>query len=173
MEDLAVKINATASKNMKIVLPNVGPACYNATILANSINKVKKTNIVVVTSDIALDIMPVAAEIAEIPMRNMFCPPVWGFVGINHLVDIQTTFHKYSTFEPYDRYTKVRNSTLCIGTLTPEIRTLEYLMFFDETLWKTVADRKVRYFPLIVLYLLLYIRKLKEYSAAKGIFFTI
>ncbi|CAH2243076.1 jg2182 [Pararge aegeria aegeria] len=142
MESMAVKINATASQNMYIILPNLGPACYNATILANSLNKIDKNNIVVVTSDLGLDILPVAAEIAEVPLRNLFCPPVWGFVGINHLADIQTTFHKYNSFDPYDRHTKVRSSTLCIGTLTPEIRTMEYLMFFDERLWKTVADRK-------------------------------
>ncbi|XP_045765449.1 putative malate dehydrogenase 1B [Maniola jurtina] len=142
MENMAVKINATASRNMYIVIPNVGPACYNATILENSLSKISKNNIVVVTSDVGLDIVPVAAEIAEVPLRNMFCPPVWGFVGINHLADIHTTFHKYDSFHPYDRYAKVRNSTLCIGTITPEMRTMEYLMFFDESLWKTVADRK-------------------------------
>nr|XP_034829947.1 putative malate dehydrogenase 1B isoform X2 [Maniola hyperantus] len=142
MENIAVQINATASRNMYVVIPNVGPACYNATILENSLRKISKNNIVVVTSDIGLDIAPVAAEIAEVPLRNMFCPPVWGFVGINHLADIHTTFHKYNSFHPYDRYAKVRNSTLCIGTITPEMRIMEYLMFFDESLWKTVADRK-------------------------------
>ncbi|XP_046963334.1 putative malate dehydrogenase 1B [Vanessa cardui] len=144
MENIASNINATASPKLYVVLPNLGPACYNATIIANSITKINKNNIVVVTSDLGLEMASVAAEIAEVPLRNMFCPPVWGFVGINHLVDIRTTIHKYDSFNPYDRYIKVKNSTLCIGTVTPEMRTLEYLMFFDVTLWNKVADRKAK-----------------------------
>lgn len=143
MENIAIKINATATPKLYVVLPNLGPACYNATVIANLVTKINKNNVVVVTSDIGLEMAPVAAEITGVPLRNMFCPPVWGFVGINHLADIQTTIHRYDTFHPYERYVKVKNSTLCIGTSTPEMRTMEYLMFFDETLWKKVADRKV------------------------------
>lgn len=143
MEDLAPIINASASRKMHILFPNVGPACYNATVLMNSVTNINKNCIVVATSDLGLDACAAAAEIAEVPMRNMFCPPVWGFVGINHLVDIRTTVHKYNSFEPYTRYTKVRNSSLTIGSLTPELRTMEYLMHFDETLWVKVAEQKV------------------------------
>ncbi|CAH2105353.1 unnamed protein product [Euphydryas editha] len=142
MENIAIKINATATPKLYVVLPNLGPACYNATIIANLVTKINKNNVVVVTSDIGLEMAPVAAEIAEVPLRNMFCPPVWGFVGINHLADIRTTIHRYDAFHPYERYVKVKNSSLCIGYLTPEMRTMEYLMFFDETLWKKVGDRK-------------------------------
>lgn len=151
MHDLAFMINASASRKMYIVFPNLGPACYNATVLRNALtSNVNRDNIVVATSDLGLNIASTAAEIAEIPMRNMFCSPVWGFVGINHLVDIRTTYHKYNSFEPYDRYTKVQNSTLNIGSLTPEIRTMEYLMYFDETLWLKVAEKKVSYLPNIL-----------------------
>lgn len=143
MKHIAVNINATASSKMLVMLPNLGPACYNASILAQSVTKIKKNNIVVTTSDLGFEVAPIIAEIAEVPLRNMFCPPVWGFVGINHLVDIYTTVHKYYSFDPYERYSKVMNSTLPIGTLTPEMRTMEYLMFRDESLWKIVAERKV------------------------------
>ncbi|XP_028165444.1 putative malate dehydrogenase 1B [Ostrinia furnacalis] len=142
MEDLALVINASACRKMYVLFPNLGPACYNATVLMNSITNIYKKNIVVATSDLGLDISALAAEIAEVPMRNMFCPPVWGFVGINQLVDIKTTVHKYNSFEPYTRYTKVKNSSLIIGCLTPEMRTLEYLMHFDESLWIKVAEQK-------------------------------
>lgn len=144
MTELALVVNASASRKMYILFPNLGPACYNATILMNSVTNIKKRNIVVATSDLGLNISALAAEIAEVPMRNMFCPPVWGFVGINNLVDIRTTVHKYNTFEPYSRYTKVKNSSLIIGSLTPEMRTLEYLMYFDDSLWIKVAEQKVR-----------------------------
>lgn len=143
MEYLATTINATALSKLRIALPNLGPACYNATILAQYVTKISKTNIVVATSDLGLDVSPIMAEIAEVPMRNMFSPPVWGFVGVNHLVDIYTTIHKYNSFDPYERYSKVRNSTLAVGEITPEMRTMEYLMFEDERLWKIAAERKV------------------------------
>ncbi|KAI8424088.1 hypothetical protein MSG28_002696 [Choristoneura fumiferana] len=142
MENLSLMINASAKRDMYILLPNLGPACYNATILTHSVNNINKNNIVVATSDLGLEVAPVIAEIAEVSMRNMFCPPVWGFVGINHLVDIRTTVHKYNKFEPYRRYTKVNNSTLNIGSLKPEIRTMEYLLFFDETLWAKVLEKR-------------------------------
>ncbi|XP_032513015.2 putative malate dehydrogenase 1B [Danaus plexippus] len=144
MERIALNINASASQKMYIVFPNLGPACYNATVLANAVKSLPRSNIVVVTSDIGLDIVPVAAEIADVPLKNIFCPPVWGFVGINHLADIHTTIHKYESFDPYNRFIKVRNSTLCVGTLTPELRSMEYLMFSDDTLWTKVAERKIQ-----------------------------
>lgn len=143
MENLSLMINASAKRDMYILLPNLGPACYNATILSHTINNINKNNIVVATSDLGLEVAPVIAEIAEVSMRNMFCPPVWGFVGINHLVDVRTTVHKYNKFEPYRRYTKVKNSTLSIGSLKPELRTMEYLLFFDETLWTRVLEKRV------------------------------
>ncbi|KAJ0178953.1 hypothetical protein K1T71_005728 [Dendrolimus kikuchii] len=143
ISDLALHINVSASRKICVLFPNLGPACYNATVLLNETN-ICKANIVVATSDLGLGIVHTAAEIAKISRKSMFCPPVWGFVGINHLVDIHTTVHKYNSFEPYNRYTKVRNSTLNIGSLTPEMRTMEYLMFFDESLWNKVAENKVK-----------------------------
>lgn len=146
MENLALMINASALRKIYILFPNLGPACYNATFLSNLAN-INKRNIVVATSDLGLEISAVAAEIAEVPLRNMFCPPVWGFVGINQLVDIRTTVHRYNSFEPYNRYTKVKNSSLIIGSITPALRTMEYLMFFDQSLWIKVAENKVdRYY---------------------------
>ncbi|CAK1598539.1 unnamed protein product [Parnassius mnemosyne] len=142
MKDLAPMINASASRNMYILLPNLGPACYNATLLTKLITNINKKNIVVVTSDLGLEIAPIAAEIVGIPLKNMFCPPVWGFVGINHLVDIKNTVHKYNVFEPFNRYINVQSSSLCIGVLTPELRTLEYLMHFNENLWTKLLDTK-------------------------------
>ncbi|XP_072939761.1 putative malate dehydrogenase 1B [Epargyreus clarus] len=141
MENLAFMINASASPKIRIIIPNLGPACFNATVLKNSVTNIKKSNIVVSTSDLGLEIASTVAKIAEVPMRNMFCPPVWGFVGINHLVDIRTTIHKYNYFDALNRFARVRNSTLCIGKLTPEMRTMEYLMYFDESLWLTIAEK--------------------------------
>ncbi|XP_031768230.2 putative malate dehydrogenase 1B [Galleria mellonella] len=144
MQKIALKINASASRKIYILLPNLGPACYNATVLMNSVTDINKNNIVVATSDLGLEISPIVAEITEVSLRTMFCPPVWGFVGINHLVDIRTTIHKYNTFTPYDRYIKVKKSTLNIGTLTPEMRTMEYLLYFDKSLWTKVAINKAK-----------------------------
>ncbi|XP_045493810.1 putative malate dehydrogenase 1B [Colias croceus] len=144
MEKIALMINASASQTMNVILPNLGPACFNATILAQSITHISRHHIVVATSDLGMEAAPIIAKIAEVPMRNMFCPPVWGFVGINHLIDVNNTVHKYNGFDPYSRYTKVRNSSLCIGKLTPEMRTLEYLLYFDQSLWNKIADQKAK-----------------------------
>ncbi|XP_075971427.1 putative malate dehydrogenase 1B [Anticarsia gemmatalis] len=144
MNKLALVINASGARKMYVVFANLGPACFNATVLRENVN-ISKNHIVVATSDLGLEILPIAAEIAEVPSRNIFCPPVWGFVGINHIVDIRTTVHRYDTFEPYNRYTRVKNSSLKIGKITPELRTLEYLMYFDETLWVKVAEAKNKY----------------------------
>ncbi|XP_059056633.1 putative malate dehydrogenase 1B [Achroia grisella] len=144
MENMALKINASASQKMCILLPNLGPACYNATVLMNSVTYINKNNIVVATSDLGLEISSILAEIAEVSMRTIFCPPVWGFVGINHLVDIRTTVHKYDSFTPYDRYIKVKKSSLTIGSLTPEMRTMQYLVHFDKSLWIKHVEKKAK-----------------------------
>lgn len=143
MKNLAPMINASASHNMYIVLPNLGPACYNATLLTKILTNIISKNVVVVTSDLGLELSSILAEIAEVPMEQMFCPPVWGFVGINHLVDVKNTIHKYEVFDPFTRYIKVKNSSLCIGNLTPEFRTLEYLLHFNENIWRKLAETKV------------------------------
>lgn len=135
-------INTTAPRKMCILFPNLGPACYNASILMNATN-INKNNIVVATSDLGMEAAPFISEIAEVPIKNIFCSPVWGCVGINHLVDVRTTIHKYNSFEPYNRFKKVKKSTLNIGRVTPEMRTLEYLLYFNETLWMKVAEKKV------------------------------
>lgn len=150
-------INPCAPSSMKILFPNIGPSCYNATVLANAMIRIPKWNIVVATSDLGMEMAPVAAEIAEVPHRNMFCPPVWGFVGINHLVDIRTTIHRYNSFDPYSRFLKVQDSTLKIGSLKPQLRTMEYLMAFDESLWIKVAERKVGFYCTVLLFILIYI----------------
>lgn len=145
MYNLAIMINASASRSIYIIFPNLGPSCYNASVLTEYLTStIIKTNIVVATNDIGLGISSTIAEIADIPLRNMYTSPVWGFVGINHLADVRTTVHKYNSFEPYSRYNKVRNSSLNIGIVTPDIRTLEYLMHFDETLWVKIEEKNVR-----------------------------
>lgn len=143
MENIGLMINASASSKLKIIFPNLGPACYNATILSESLTHISKHNIVVATADLGMEVTHIIAKIAEIPLRNMFCPPVWGFVGVNHLVDINNTIHRYNEFQPFKRYQKVKNSSLCIGSLTPHMRTIEYCMFFDDSLWIKVAEEKV------------------------------
>lgn len=139
MEKIASLINICGSSKLRIIFPNLGPACYNATILADRVINIRKNNIIVATSNLGMDLATLISDVAEVPLQSMFCPPVWGFVGINHLVDVKTTIHRYDTFKPFDRYAKVKNTTLCIGTITPEMRTMEYIFYFDETLWKKYA----------------------------------
>ncbi|XP_049870291.1 putative malate dehydrogenase 1B [Pectinophora gossypiella] len=141
MQGLAIMINASASRSIYIVFANLGPACFNATVLMHSVT-VNVRNIVVATTDLGLEIVSTLSEKASVPVRQVFCPPVWGFVGVNHLVDYRTTVHKYNTFEPYNRYTKVTHSTLNIGRVTPEMRTMEYLFHFDDSIWLSVAEKK-------------------------------
>ncbi|KAJ2952050.1 hypothetical protein O0L34_g4313 [Tuta absoluta] len=91
MQSLAIMINASASRSIFIIFPNIGPACFNATVLMHFVT-INIRNIVVATSDLG--------------------------------------------------YKKVKNSTLNIGVVTPEVRTLEYLTYFDDTIWIKVAEKK-------------------------------
>ncbi|KAI5630996.1 hypothetical protein NE865_16293 [Phthorimaea operculella] len=141
MRSLAIMINASASRSIFILFPNIGPACFNATVLMHFVT-INIRNIIVATSDLGFETLDTISEVCDLPVRKMFCPPVWGFVGINHLVDIKTGVHEYNSFEPYSRYTRVKNSTLNIGVVTPEVRTLEYLTYFDDTIWVKVAEKK-------------------------------
>lgn len=137
-------INASATPKMRIIFPNLGPSCYNATILTKLIaTRIPGNNVVVATSDLALEVAPIIADIAQVPMRYMYSSPVWGFVGVNHIVDVKNTVHKYCAFDPFQRYVKVKESTLTIGTITPQMRTMEYLLHWDETLWTRVLQRRV------------------------------
>lgn len=143
MYSVAESINAAGQKALRVLLPNLGPSCYNATIIKNLVKTINKNNIIVATSDLGLEVIRQISEIAKVPTKNIYCPPVWGFVGINHLVDVRTTTHRYDSFYPYERYKKVNKSTLKVGYLTPEMRMLEYLIHNDDTLWMKVTERKV------------------------------
>lgn len=143
MYSVAESINAAGQKALRVLLPNLGPSCYNATIIKNLVKTINKNNIIVATSDLGLEVIRQISEIAKVPTKNIYCPPVWGFVGLNHLVDVRTTIHRYDSFYPYERYKKVNKSTLKVGYLTPEMRMLEYLIHNDDTLWMKVTERKV------------------------------
>lgn len=71
-------------------------------------------------------------------------PPVWGFAGINHVIDIHHIVQKYDVFRPNKHAMKmVPDSTMISGKKTSELRFLGYLTYDLKDFFRKLKKRKV------------------------------
>lgn len=137
-------INAFAKRNMKIVLVGDGPSCFNATVLVETCTRIRIANIVAVTSDVGLSHLKDVSEQTGIAVKHLGAPPVWGFVGINQYVDLDSIIHYSEVYIPYTRALRaVKDSTLPPGKMKPELRFVAYLLENNEEKLKEVQKRHV------------------------------
>ena len=71
----------------------------------------------------------------------MYCPPVWGFIGLNKFVDVRKTLQNNVYKVPGLR----KNSTLPQGSEEFELRTIDCLMTDSDTcdILVKVSEHKV------------------------------
>ncbi|XP_046738325.1 putative malate dehydrogenase 1B [Diprion similis] len=143
MLDLARHINDFAPDYMKVVFCSAGPNCLNAGVLASTVVNLDVNNIVVVSSHLGLEILCETANLVDVALEEMGCPPVWGFIGINHFVDIRNTIQRHEIYRPNNRALKSRNgTTLSLGVRHRELRSIFYLVH-DKDPDVTLLEHKV------------------------------
>ncbi|KAI5702742.1 hypothetical protein M8J76_009762 [Diaphorina citri] len=80
----------------KILLFPGENSCFNLTCLAEFVHKVRAFDIVGVTEDLGLNILSQASENTNISKEDLIkIPPVWGYIGVKHLVDICSMKYNY------------------------------------------------------------------------------
>lgn len=137
-------INAFGKRNLKVVLAGDGPPCFNATVLIETCTRIRISNIVAITSDIGLSHLADVSQQTGIPLKLMGAPPVWGFIGINQYVDLDSIIHYSEVYIPYTRALQaVKDSTLPPGKTKPELRFLAYLLENNQKKFDNAKKRQV------------------------------
>lgn len=80
-------------------------------------------------------------QVTKVSLKDMYCPPVWGFVGLNKYVDVRNTLQNHVYKLPGKRF----KSTLPQGSEQLEIRKIDCMVRDEDMkeLFRTVANRKV------------------------------
>lgn len=138
-------INAFGKRNLKVIVADDGPVCFNATVLLETCTRIRIANIVAVTSDIGLSHLTEVAKQTGIRTNFLGAPPVWGFIGINQYVDLDSIIHISEVHIPYTRSLRdIKGSTLPFGRQKPELRFIAYLLENDTQKFTAVRKRKVK-----------------------------
>ncbi|KAK6617563.1 hypothetical protein RUM44_005151 [Polyplax serrata] len=140
-------LNMYAHVHCRVIIgsPSNQPLCYNATVLASFATKLHVRNIVVVTQDLGREMLKSISSKTRVALRDLYCPPVWGFVGLNKFIDVcktlQTNIYKVPG--------KHKNSTLPQGTEEFELRTLDCMLSEEDTgaMQVHVSNLKLESFP--------------------------
>ncbi|KAK2586685.1 hypothetical protein KPH14_011727 [Odynerus spinipes] len=128
MAKLAKQINRYAPSQMKVLICSMSASCYCVNVLHVLVTKLPFTNIVAVSAHYGLEIIYNLLTTLNVPITNFGCPAVWGFLGINHFVDVCHMIQKFEVYKPNNRaLTAEEGTTLPLGFKHPELRWLFYL----------------------------------------------
>lgn len=140
----ADEINAFAKRSLRIVLASDGPDCFNATVLVETCTRIRVSNIVAVTSDIGISHLNEVSKQTGMPIKDLGSPPVWGFIGINQYVDLDSIIQYSEVYIPFMRaLNAIKDSTLPPGKMKPELRFSAYLLENNEQKFADVQKRQV------------------------------
>ncbi|KAL1509905.1 hypothetical protein ABEB36_004571 [Hypothenemus hampei] len=129
IRDMADLINIYGKRELKVIFCNEGPICFMATCLIECCTVLNPANIVALTADKGLSIIEIVSRLTRVPVEKIGAPPVWGFIGFNQYVDETNIIFKANILKPYKRaLTAPSNSTLPLGTILPELRSMSYLL---------------------------------------------
>ena len=78
---LARKIKRSALSHMKVIFCSTGPTCFCASIIAKIATNLNKQNIVAVSAHYGLEMVHDFVKSLDVKIKNVGCPPVWGFLG--------------------------------------------------------------------------------------------
>ncbi|XP_076753619.1 putative malate dehydrogenase 1B [Xylocopa sonorina] len=98
IENLSNQINEHAPSHMKIIFCSMSLPCFYANIIHELVTILPSTNIVVVSAHYGLELIYTFVNSLGFTLRNFGCPPVWGFLGINHFIDVHHMIQKCNVY---------------------------------------------------------------------------
>lgn len=142
MYQYADEINVFAKRNLRIVVIGDGVPCLCGTILVESCTRIRVHNIVVVTSNVGLSSLSIVSRHTGIPVKELGGPPVYGFIGMNEYVDVESIVKYCKVYVPYSRsITATEESTLLKGKVKPELRFLAYAIKDSDLVSTEIAAK--------------------------------
>ncbi|XP_069689666.1 putative malate dehydrogenase 1B [Periplaneta americana] len=148
MRKIGGALRERAPDKCRVILAGVGdaPSCFNAHVIVDNAPNLKIRNVVAVTADLALQTIGTLASVTRTSRATIGQPPVWGFVGLNKMVDFNYAYHVTDVFRlkggPTKEYS--RSSTLQPGTQTVELRNMTYLLDHEPSLHRKVTEKKLQ-----------------------------
>ncbi|XP_050587717.1 putative malate dehydrogenase 1B [Bombus affinis] len=140
--NLCTHINEHAPSHMKVIFCSMNLPCFYANIMMELVTKLSSTNIVVASAHYGLELIYTFVNSFGLNLQNFGCPPVWGFLGINHFVDVHHMIQKYDVYYPNKRaLNSNENMILPLGTQHSELRWFFYKIH-DKNPYKNYLKRK-------------------------------
>ncbi|KAJ8673711.1 hypothetical protein QAD02_004973 [Eretmocerus hayati] len=141
IKDMAEEINKSeVPPRIKVIFCSRGPVCFCANALVEETNKLNKNNVVTVSAHCGLEMTRRLIDVFGISDDEISSAPTWGFMGINHYVDIHHSIQKSSVYIPNKRALAFdRHSTLPLGSKFDELRWLQYLTMTAKS-QETLSD---------------------------------
>ncbi|XP_051156781.1 putative malate dehydrogenase 1B [Leptopilina boulardi] len=130
---LAKNIKEHSPPHMKVIFCTMGPACFCASIIAKVATNLNKSNIVVVSTHYGLEMLYDFVKSLDVEIKNVGCPPVWGYLGINHYVDVDHVVEVKNIF--------LSNNIANGSKSSAELRWLFYLTY-DKKPFDILLKRK-------------------------------
>ncbi|XP_039290641.1 malate dehydrogenase-like isoform X3 [Nilaparvata lugens] len=99
MAEVAENVDKFCITCPRVVVTCIKPLCFNAHALIKNSRILETTQVVACTNYLGLEILPYLTTATRIPIENIFAPPVWGYIGVNQLVDTCHTKCNYSLWQ--------------------------------------------------------------------------
>ncbi|XP_054001979.1 putative malate dehydrogenase 1B [Hylaeus anthracinus] len=142
IKKLSMQINQHAPLHMKVIFCSMGPICFYVNIM-HMLTKLPNTSIVAVSSHYGLELVYPFVNFLGFTLRNFGCPPVWGYLGVNHFVDIHHMIKKCDIYQPNRRAIESNETvTLPIGVQRSELRWFFYLSHDKTDPYQNYSERK-------------------------------
>ncbi|XP_043788001.1 putative malate dehydrogenase 1B isoform X2 [Apis laboriosa] len=142
IENLSTYINEYAPSHMKIIFCSMSLPCFYANIMLELVTKLSSTNIVVASAHYGLELIHTFVNSFGLTHQNFGCPPIWGFLGINHFVDVDHMIQKYDIYYPHKKTLNSNKTIIPFRIKYSELRWFFY-MSHDKDPYKNHFKRKV------------------------------
>ncbi|VVC24896.1 Lactate dehydrogenase/glycoside hydrolase, family 4, C-terminal [Cinara cedri] len=93
MKSLASILNRHCPEYCKVLLTGMELLCFNLSVLAEYAHGVYLYNFVGVTGHHGMGTLPAISRASGVPIPELHCPPVWGFVGSNKYIDVNNVVY--------------------------------------------------------------------------------
>ncbi|XP_026672773.1 putative malate dehydrogenase 1B [Ceratina calcarata] len=129
IENVCNHVNECAPSHMKVIFCSMSLPCFYAGIMHELVTKLPKTNVIVASNHHGLEIIYELVHSMGFTLRQFGCPPVWGFLGINHFVDVSHMVQKCYVYRPNKRALRANEKVvLPLGTQHTELRWFFYMV---------------------------------------------
>ncbi|RZF46724.1 hypothetical protein LSTR_LSTR002587 [Laodelphax striatellus] len=154
MAEVAGDIDKYCISSPRVMVTCIKLLCFNVHALIAHSKTLEAGKVIACTNYLGLEVMHYLSTATKIPIKEIFAPPVWGYIGLNQLVDTCHTKRNYSLWEitakpgekTHEGDGDVKNKSGEVRTPPPPIineeRDLCFRSLLFEYIWRWVGEHK-------------------------------